>query len=272
VKKRASTGRFEKFVAAQADPKLLLPLVHTISAYRFADLCDSDNIEPRHCKHFGEDLVYLFYGRPAYRTEKAEFTDLSFNWPVVFILDNAEVSGISSIYPFDSGAFFLRLYARFFSQDSEIQDFRVSGELGNAGKIVSAFYKNEFEYLEGRTTKNPSHSPFDFEVEGVNRLCREPSYTQRISEDRITRDERSTSIEVQSREPISIERAVRRIIFPQKFLNYPDTIKALERWKIDRTKVTYYEVFSYHEPQAFMSQIYRLVIDSYVEMGLIARE
>ena len=119
MSKRKADGRFRKFVDAQNDSSLPLPLVHTTSAYSFADLCDGDSIDPRYCKWFKKDLIYLFYGRPAYRTEEAEFTDLSFNWPIIFVFDPEKIDGITSIYPFDTGAFFLNLYNRFFARPSK---------------------------------------------------------------------------------------------------------------------------------------------------------
>src|SRR5262249_50314626 len=61
---------FRKTVAAHARIAEELPLIHTSRAENLSSLANSNSIEPGFCDVFHESLVYLFYGRPAYRSKK----------------------------------------------------------------------------------------------------------------------------------------------------------------------------------------------------------
>ncbi|MBY6059140.1 hypothetical protein [Leisingera daeponensis] len=246
-----------------------LPLVHTTSLYSFEDLCSEDRIDPTHCQHFNEKLLYLFYGRPAYRTETAEFNDLSFNWPIVFVLDPSKIDDLKAVYPFDTGAFYLGLYRRFFSKKSEAEDFKLPGSLEYAEKLVDAFYSNKEEYLRGRSTKNTNIPLFNFEAEGIQKLSREPSFTSRISEDQVTRDERSSSIEIQTENSIDIADATLAIVLPSAILDEPMVVDALDRWGLAKEAVRYYDVQGFHGTDSWLGQIYAQISIVYRDHGFL---
>lgn len=260
---------FFNFVNTEEGAGKVLPLVHIVSAYRFRSLIEYDKLIPQHCQNFGEKLIYLFYGRPAYKTENAEFFDLMFNWPIVFIFDHTKVQGIAAVYPFDTGAFFLGLYRRFFSKDSKVSDFTFPGSLEYAEKLSQAFYLSNYEYMHGKSTKNINASIFDFETAGVQRLSKEPSYTERAGTDQVVRDERSNSIEVQVTEEILIKEAARAVIVPQQCLQVPEVVTALERWDIGTGKLKIYEPFSSGGMAGISSQINIIVSNLYKEWGLL---
>lgn len=266
---RRADSRLKKFIDDQAAYSRVMPLVHTTNAYSFADICDDDEIVPEECEKFEEDIVYLFYGRPAYRTEKAEFSDLSFNWPIVFIFDPSKIHGIEAVYPFDTGAFFLHLYRRFFSVKSDIKDYKLPGSLEYAAKLVGIFYNDETEYLFGRSRKNVNIPPMNYEAEGIQMMAREPSYTERISEDQITRDERSSSFEVHASDAIDIRDATLAIILPSRYSEVPSVVEALDRWGLAEDKVRYYEVMGFSEGESWIGQVYREVAAVYREFGFI---
>lgn len=269
MKKRPANGRLQKLLDAHGGNSSYLPLVHTTSLYSLQDLCLEDRIDPTHCQHFEEDLLYLFYGRPAYRTEAAEFNDLSFNWPIVFIFDPNKISALKAVYPFDTGAFYFDLYRRFFSKKSDISDFKLPGSLDYADKLVTTFYTDKEEYLKGRSTKNTDIPPFNFEAEGVQKLSREPSYTNRISDDQISRDERSSSIEVQTTNSIDIADATIAIILPSAILDEPLVVEALDRWRLSKEAVRYYEVQNFHGNESWLGQIYREISKVYRDHGFL---
>ena len=64
--------RFKNFVQAVPPAQPLLPLTHLTDAYRFEKAHQTDELQPRDCKVFGEPLLYLFYGRPSYRVHPDE--------------------------------------------------------------------------------------------------------------------------------------------------------------------------------------------------------
>lgn len=266
---RKAVGRFKSFLDQHESTSGRLPLIHITTAYSFYDLHDEDSIEPAHCKYFDTELIYLFYGRPAYKTENSEFTDLEFNLPIVFVFDPDKISVLKAVYPFDTGAFFLHLYKRFFHEESKIEDFALPGSLDYAEKLVGTFYTDSEEYLRGRSTKNIEIPVNHFEAQGVQRLAREPSYTARLSEDRVTRDERSSSIEVQLEEPLSIRDAAKAIIVPSHHLKLDYMRSALINWGMGKESIYYYEIFDLGEAATFSSQIYAKVLEIYRKLGYI---
>lgn len=266
---RKADGRFKAYIEKQEANPSLLPLVHTTSAYSFRDMCEDDTIDPKMCRHFNEELIYLFYGRPAYRTEKAEFTDLEFNWPIVFIFDPRVVDGIKRVFPFDTGAFCLNLYNRFFAKNAQMEDFELPGSLDYATKVIQAFYTSDNEYLRGKSQKNVEIPPFDFEVQGIQKLAQEPALSSRISEDQKTRDERSSAIEVQVGASINIKEATLDILMPQRYLDMCEVVEALGRWGLAEENVHYYEVMGFHDQGGWLPQIYKLVMDIYKKRGFL---
>lgn len=267
--KRGAEGRFERFLAALPESTHRLPLLHVTNLYSFIEICAGDSIEPQHCRHFGKNLLYTFYGRPAYRTKSAEFTNLSFNWPVVFIIDPDKIADIEAIYPFDTGAFFTGLYERYFSSQSRVEDFQLPGSLEYASKLVSTFYTNEKQYLHGRSFKNLELPLDGFEAQGVAELAREPSFTHRESGNGKTRDERSSAIEVQLRQRIEIKNSAAGIILPADYLTIPTAVSASERRGFKEGTIHTYEVTGFHGPDSLVGKLYQIVEEVYNSLGYL---
>lgn len=258
--------RFREFIENAALTDDVLPLVHTTSAYSFMDICDGDEIRPTECTHFEEELIYLFYGRPSYRTQKSINSTIGFNYPFVFIFDPQRITDIVSVFPFDSGAFFFELYTKFFDKNSKVYDFELPPDLASANRTVNAFYQSHEEYMRGPSRKNIEIASRDFEARGVHELARLPPYLSNEEED-VARDERSSSIEIQTNSPIDIKSAIFGIVVPSPFLNEPDVVEALDRWDVQMIRT--YEVFEFHSPGTWIAQIYQEIRDAYVELGFL---
>src|SRR6266705_1300157 len=110
---RKAYGRLNRFIARQVPVDGLLPLVHITRAYAFDYIVDGDTLEPSACEVFKEKILYLFYGRPAYRAKEGNNARLEFEWPIVFVFNPEKISEIKRIFPFDTGAFAQQLYAEF---------------------------------------------------------------------------------------------------------------------------------------------------------------
>jgi hypothetical protein len=70
-----------------------------------------------------EDIMYFFYGRPAYRFTEETATRIEAACPYCFIFDSNTISKAKTIFPFDSGAYAKRLYGGLALDDMPIQDF-----------------------------------------------------------------------------------------------------------------------------------------------------
>jgi hypothetical protein len=57
-------------------------------------MLEGDTLEPYECDVFNERLIYMFYGRPAYRAKDGNNARLEFEWPIVFIFDPDKITGI----------------------------------------------------------------------------------------------------------------------------------------------------------------------------------
>lgn len=264
---RKAASRFREFIESRDETSNLLPLVHTTTAYSFDEICTGDHIEPENCHHFNEKLIYLFYGRPAYRVEDSTKSSLEFNWPIIFIFHPEKITDIKEIYPFDTGAFFFKLYEKFFSRKTQVTDFSLPGSIEYAMKLVGIYYDTSDNYYRGMSHKNVDLPNRSFEAQAVQELARLPPFTTSESPDARRRDERSTSIEVQSATPIDITDAAIGIVLPQPYLQDPYVVKALDRWNIPNQ--SYYEIFGFHDSEAWLSEIYSEVKKIYIKCGYL---
>src|SRR6516165_6378384 len=171
---RAGATRFAAFIARQEPSKGVLPAVHTTRAYSFDEMLGDDSLEPSDCPVFKEKLTYLFYGRPAYRAKDGNNARLQFEWPIIFIFDPTNIGLLLRVFPFDTGAFDIRLYKQFFDERSQLNDFSVEPSLDSIKKIVGAFYQDHGEYYSGNSHKNVEIPNRQFEAEGVLELSRLP--------------------------------------------------------------------------------------------------
>jgi hypothetical protein len=84
-KKRQAKVRFNEYIQGQTPVSSFLPLTHIARAYAFDEMLSGNTLEPQPCDVFDEELIYLFYGRPAYRAKDGNNARLEFEWPIVFI-------------------------------------------------------------------------------------------------------------------------------------------------------------------------------------------
>src|SRR5690242_203293 len=94
-----------------AEPRLRL--IHTTSVGAFRHICTGDALELRNCPVMRQGLVYLFYGRPAYRPGPGPITQTNRDRdarPVCLLFD-VDVGDSDATYPCDTGAHSLGLFA-----------------------------------------------------------------------------------------------------------------------------------------------------------------
>src|SRR6266403_3124931 len=93
-------------VASHADMAEELPLVHTSRCEHLPGIASSNTLEPHPCTIFQESLIYLFYGRPAYRSrvgiKGGEPIALC---PVCLVFKPRTISrSLHRVFPCDTGA------------------------------------------------------------------------------------------------------------------------------------------------------------------------
>ena len=249
-------NRFQNFIEEHAPTDKKLPFLHISNGYNFDKIATGDFLRPQNCRFFQKDLLYFFYGRPAYKTKQTLNERLAFDWPVIFVFNYKTIDRfVNSGFPFDSGAFQSGRYKYFFDDNSNIDDFRFSRGNGNVTRLVSAFYNNNHDYFLGGSTKNIEIPLDQFEASGVHELVRVPNHPE--APYHLKYDERSSSIEVFSESAVKIKGVVDSIVIAKKFLDIPHWRDALERWKPKRLKT--YSVVQNMTPEAFAGMIYRII-------------
>lgn len=210
------TSQFRNFVHRATPLDGQLGLTHVTDCARLASLVQSERLEPRLCSVFGEKLIYLFYGRPAYRREWAEgeATSNLDNARICLLLRDDVAAAARRILPFDSGGF--NRYSGAFHSSIKIADFELApGD--HPLKLIGAFYSS----LERYWTMDPIKPRMFHATQNVVR-----SYHQLITGGLAEKfDDRCATVEVQLADPLMLADKVLAMIGPNQIFDDP-VIKA----------------------------------------------
>ncbi len=147
---------------------------HRTDAFALRSIISNGCIIPKKCNIFQEDLIYLFYGRPAYRSNESEQVRLTAKSPVIIIFKNAiEDSGVR-LFPFDSGAFDSR-YDKWRHTDMDLSGFHMPCGKNAPEKHVSEFFKTCQNYLAMQANKPERKYEGEFEVETITEILTDSS-------------------------------------------------------------------------------------------------
>lgn len=183
-----------------------LGLTHVTDCAYLGGLVASGKLEPRDCKVYGEPLVYLFYGRPAYRSNWDQGTTTTIDYARICLILRDEVAAMAHrIMPFDSGGF--QRYSSALHHSLKREDFEVDPK-DHPLKIVGAFYDSLENYWEIKP-KETLRFPITQNVI--------QSYYHLISGGfREEFDDRCGAIEVQVADPIPLKDRVVALIAPHQ--------------------------------------------------------
>jgi len=152
---------------------------------------------PSHCAVFEEDLLYLFYGRPAYRRAEYEQIRLTAKSPVVLVLSPGIVSSGRRMFPFDSGAFEERYKKKWVHHGMKLADFELECPGDAPQRHVAAFFGTNWNYLRQICADPPLPYVGEFEVEALMELLRDPNA--------IEADDRRLALELQVGNPLPFD-------------------------------------------------------------------
>ena len=202
-----------------------LPLVHSTRCEKFADIAKARSLIPQLCPVFGEPLIYLFYGRPAYRSKNGSTpsTDIAY-CPVCFVFKPYTISAqLIRLFPFDSGASKGGLFEPHISR-TDTDNFQLSLTLESARRTINFFFETNAKFFVGE----PKRGLFipDAELEALN-------YYQLVShEGDEAYDDRRSAIEVQANIAIELRDTLLAVILPFSFLQESDIRKVIVKdWR-----------------------------------------
>jgi hypothetical protein len=105
-----------------------------------------NTIETELCDVYQEQLIYLFYGRPAFKVPAAYY-------PMCFVfrLENEDIDRIKRKMAFDTGAFHNGYMADYFEgSNAQLGDFEIENQpLEYLSRFVRYFFENNTQYYDG---------------------------------------------------------------------------------------------------------------------------
>jgi len=214
---------FAEYIQMQVTASVELPLVHTTEYFRLPEIQKTNTLQTHNCAIFNEPLLYLFYGRPAYRdsSQTNPARDIGF-YPVCFVFRPDTISKKARrLYPFDTGASQKGLYEPEIRGIDALTSYRVPGAVEGARKIVSRFFETEEQYLSNKPKNGLRFSPSEIEAESYYRLITgggDPSC-----------DDRRSVVEIQIGERLDLHQGIMAVVLPTCFLEDEGLANAILR-------------------------------------------
>ncbi len=230
-----------------------LPLVHTSRCEWASSFLATPELHPRLCPVYGENLLYLFYGRPAYRIRERGRHEIAY-CPICFILKlNRHLLGLKRVMPLDSGGAFEGRFAPHI-EAHEKDLLELDASINSARKLVDVFYKDNRTYLLGQCR------PLSEFVGASPDLVKK--YVNMLHDVEVSRaDDRRSAVEFQATTTVVLKDDVQAVVLPEALLDDHGLKRAiLEDW--NALPITY-PVFQATSPSEYAPVIRDRVVAFY---------
>jgi hypothetical protein len=218
-------------------------------------MISTGSLEPRPCEVFKESLIYLFYGRPAYRSNKGTKNGEPIALcPVCFVFKPRTVSrSLHRIYPCDSGAVANdRLIPEINAVD--LSNLALDPQIENARRLVSLLFVQNSDYFVGKVVNGKTFNTGTVEARFYSLLQRPGPADY---------DDRKSAIEVQVNHTISLAEQLLFVVLPREFLEESSIRNAIiNDWNCD--PVTY-PTFKGSAPAEYYSVVRQKVTERFQE-------
>jgi hypothetical protein len=229
-----------------------LPLTHVTDAYSLRSIATTGSLDPEKCPNFREPLLYMFYGRPAYRKNMTVRPSRNTAYAPVCLVVQPDNVVAKRVFPFDTGAFDAGMMEELFHSKMRAVDFGLEADLVSARRLVRLYFGDNRRYFHNRPGPTPSMGTFDFEAKCYDELIR------KAAEGDI--DERLSTIEIQSDDAVDLAKQVLAIAVPETFLEETSLMKRLEELDIEPLPYMYMDGW---RPLDCTSGIYTAVREFY---------
>ena len=228
----------------------LLPAFHSCSGLTGQRIFKSGLLDAKMCKVFNKELLYFFYGKPAYHvpTNGLPNKTMVYQCPVCFVVNMNKIKPYN-MYPFDTGAFMGGLYNCFSIQANEKelqQEYCLGDEKDTLSAYVKSFFADNDHYLVGECAKRVWDRKV---VSGVNADTKrideiEPSIINLLHmlncDGEFNIDERSRTVEIICDKGIAITNSVEHIILPGSLMD-DKNVKGF----FDKNKAVSYDTYCF---------------------------
>ncbi|CCV03511.1 hypothetical protein MESS2_1080011 [Mesorhizobium metallidurans STM 2683] len=226
-----------------------LHLVHCTSAGASIQILADRILSPTKCPVYGDHLLYLFYGRPAYKpgagSAASGIVELA---PVCLVLDPALLATAVRLLPFDSGGF--SRYEPLLGPSLKLPEFELGNDPSAPLRLVRAFYETNANYYDQIPALEEKTLPLSrLTPRAYARLIADPSIR--------AMDDRCGTIEVQFSTTISLKSALRAIVGPNALFDDPEVKAALVDCP-DAVALPY-KTYGRSEPDNFAHALYERV-------------
>jgi hypothetical protein len=250
----------KKLPTDQLLPKTL-PLIHTTEAAFFNSVLKTGIL--KESENNGVEILYFFYGRPAYSVAaKVKSRTDKYYFPVSLLVKptTVEKAELVAIYPFDSGAFGKSETERSIHKIMTLESFHLGKSLTILPKLIAVFFGNNERYCRGKVKDGLE---FDFGDELVVDAFYQIIRAQGESE----LDDRKYTIEIQAGKGICIQPFdIIAVALPYDVLETPFVTNKLLEWKATPLP---YHTYNASKPTEFKTAIFNKVIDFYKENNYI---
>jgi hypothetical protein len=255
--------RFKTYLNGFPEVGPCLPLVHITSSNHFRTILATGEVKAvKECPVFKELLVYLFYGRPAFKVEvdNPEQRVVDEYLPTALILEPSVVSRIERIYPFDSGAFAGANYRGAHHKEAALADYELEPVIASAQKVVGAFFETNAKYFLGECVETCAANAFDHpEVHAHFALISGATGVQV--------DDRRYSVEIQTKEKLKLDPGLLAIVVPHSWLN-SETVQNFLKVHPKVTPLSYSRYVGLSVAHSH-GAIFERVRDYFVQEGLV---
>lgn len=237
-----------------------LPLTHATGAVKFFEMLGGGSILAGSCDVYDEELLYLFYGRPAYRPEieVLSTSDEGFR-PISIILYPDIDTAVARVVPIDTGAFSKGMFANHCPEALKKENFEIRFGVEAASRHVKAFFGNNKNYYLSRLRKDLSLDPTQLAAKAYTSIQTNTGQTKS--------DDRRSTIEVQVSADILLnENTVMAVALPEAFLEN-DQLRELivDKWQADPIPYDIYHDRPVHDVREILSK----VKDYFVQKGFM---
>lgn len=246
---------FRVLVASRPGLTEELPLIHTSRCEFLSSIATTHSLEPQPCGVFHESLVYLFYGRPAYRSNRGSRGGEPIALcPVCFVFKPRTVSQVVyRVYPCDTGA----VAADRFTPEilaGDLPQLALDPQIDSARRLVSLMFERNSDYFVGKVVQVRAFTPGSVEAR---------FYALLIRDGPVDYDDRKSAIEVQVNQAIALRDQLLFVVLPREFLEEAairDTI--INVWNCDPVV---YATFKGDSPAAYYSVVRQKVKERFEE-------
>lgn len=243
-----------EFLLATAPTPRALSLIHCTTVGAGLGVLAAGTLNPTPCPVYGADLLYLFYGRPAYKPASgvgaSGILDLA---PICLMLDPQLLDAAIRAVPFDSGGF--ARYEALIGPHLARPDFELGGDATYAPRLVRAFYESNRNYYDQVPTTREADLPVSRRAaRAVARLIADPAIRNV--------DDRCGTIELQYSAAIPLAHALQAIVAPSAMLDDTEVQEALAL--CPAAIPIPYKTYGRFDPLSFANTIYERV-DTFLE-------